>query len=126
MWSPFFYDVGGMTMAITRSEKLRGLCLNAVEVFGLVYRFCFRVAVSTLGFYTGLVLFGLLTADPETTTFRDFLLSLRNPGVWGLAFLLATIWVAVVLAITPPDHYRAASGKASIAQARCAPKKGGE
>lgn len=40
---------------------------------------------------TALVMGVLLAADPETTTFKDFLIVVQSPAIWFTAFILAMI-----------------------------------
>lgn len=40
---------------------------------------------------TALIIGGLLTADPEVTTFKDFLLAVQSTPLWFTAFILAMI-----------------------------------
>lgn len=109
--------IGDQNKENAGNEKWRAFYFGAVEVTGgLTRNFC-RCAVATLVIYAVIILAGLLTADPDTATFRDFLIVLRNPAIWSTSVMLAIMWVGLTLILFPsrlyPSAAVAALGKAS-------------
>lgn len=104
------------------NEKWRAFYFGAVEVAGGLARNFYRCAVATLVIYAVIMLAGLLTADPDTATFRDFLISLRNPAIWSTSVMLAIMWVGLTLILfhSRPSPRAAAVGlgKASGSRSR--------
>jgi len=99
-------------------DKLREFYRGAAETFGWLFWNCYRFAAATLAIFCGIVLAGLLMADPDTATFRDFLLAIRLPALWSSSALLAILWIGLKLILFPPYYPRAkalgvAQGKAS-------------
>ncbi|EFH6694694.1 hypothetical protein GNY16_20090 [Escherichia coli] len=102
----------------TNTEKLREFYRGAAETCGWLFWNCYRFAVATLAIYSGIILAGLLTADPDTATFRDFLLAMRSPSIWMGSAILAILWIGLKLILFPPYYPSAralgvAQGKAS-------------
>lgn len=73
----------------SKTDKLRAFALGVAEVVGDTGRFCWKTARATLVFFAGIILAGLIMADPETATFRDLLIALRMPALWTSAAVLA-------------------------------------
>lgn len=92
---------------ISSNEKLRERARVAIETLNVLGHACYRYGVVTLVMYAGLVLGALLTCDPETATFRDFLLEMRSQAIWTTALSLSACWMGLRLIVSPPhhDHY---------------------
>ncbi|EIH7005394.1 hypothetical protein BBR76_003706 [Escherichia coli] len=90
----------------TKTEKLRAFALGVVEVVGDTGRFCLKTARATLVIFAGIILAGLMMADPETATFRDLLLALRLPGIWTCAAVFAFMYAGVCWILNPPQPKR--------------------
>lgn len=109
--------IGDQNKENAGNEKWRAFYFGAVEVTGgLTRNFC-RCAVATLVIYAVIILAGLLTADPDTTTFRDFLIALRNPAIWSTSVMLAIMWVGLNLLLFPRQPHSLPMGTAMAAVA---------
>ena len=50
----------------SKTDKLRAIALGIAEVVGDTGRFCWKTARATLVIFAGIILAGLIMADPET------------------------------------------------------------
>ncbi|EEH6870572.1 hypothetical protein G0R39_004479 [Salmonella enterica] len=91
----------------SKTEKLRAFALGVAEVIGDTGRFCWKTARATLVIFAGIILAGLMMADPETATFRDLLLALRMPAIWTSSAILAFMYAGVCWILNPPQPKRA-------------------
>ncbi len=101
----------------TRSDKFEEFYRGAVDAANWLFWNCYRIGVTTLVIYCVTMLAGLLTADPDTATFRDFLIALRNPQIWLSSVMLAIVWVGLTLILLPSRRYPLAKGVMAQAQA---------
>lgn len=91
----------------SNTEKLRAFALGFAEVVGDTGRFLWKTARATVVFFAGIILLGLIYADPETATFRDLLLALRMPAIWTSAAVLAFTYAGACWILNPPQRKRA-------------------
>lgn len=89
-----------------KTEKLRAFALGVAEVVGDTGRFCWRMARATLVIFAGILLAGLIMADPDTATFRDLLLVLRMPALWTISVIFAFMYAGVCAILNPPQPRR--------------------
>lgn len=87
----------------SKAEKLRSFAQGIAELVGGTGRFCWKTARATLVIFAGIILAGLIMADPETATFRDLLLVLRMPAIWTSAAILAFMYAGVCAILNPPQ-----------------------
>ncbi|EPZ3701381.1 hypothetical protein ACXLUX_004385 [Salmonella enterica subsp. enterica serovar Kiambu] len=90
----------------SKTEKLRAFALGVAEIVGDTGRFCWKTARATLVIFAGIILAGLMMADPETATFRDLLIALRMPAIWSSAAILAFTYSGLCLIVNPPQARR--------------------
>lgn len=88
----------------SKKDKLRGFALGIAEVVGDTGRFCWKTVRATLVIFAGIVLAGLIMADPETATFHDLLLALRLPALWTASAMLAFMYAGVCWILNPPQR----------------------
>lgn len=89
-----------------KTDKLRAFALGVAEVVGDTGRFCWKTARAALVCFAGIILAGLMMADPETATFRDLLIALRMPAIWTSAVVLAITYSGACLILNPPQRRR--------------------
>lgn len=103
-----------MRLSEQQQDRLRGIAEGLRSVIGgaasIVQVLGLCVFTVALAFLVG----GLLTADPDTTTFRDFLLACQNPDFHRMVFVTGCvigvpIWVFMMMARASRVRYPAAA-----------------
>lgn len=89
----------------TGSDKMRGFYRGAVEVVSWIFWNSYRMALTTLVVFSGVLLFVCLTADPDTATVRDLLIFMQSPAVWNSSAVIALLWVGTTLLLSPRRVY---------------------
>lgn len=122
-------------MALTerQQDKLRDVAQGVRDLLGGAVLFVRIMVSSIVAVAVVLVVGGLLTADPETATFRDFLITVQSAEIHRTVFVTGCMIGLVVLFFTVMSRanrarsarYPMAAGV--MARAEAAPKKeGGE
>lgn len=75
-------------MTIAKSQ-IRLFTEDLAIMASFTWGFLVRTFLLFCSFVTVLVIGGLLTADPEVATFKDFLIAVQSTPLWFTALLLA-------------------------------------
>lgn len=75
-----------MGLTMQQQDRLRSLVQGLGELVSGGFHLAKCIALAMIGVGIGIMFWGLLTADPDTTTFRDFLLSVQSPQIHRLVF----------------------------------------
>jgi hypothetical protein len=81
-----------MGLTMQQQDRLRSLVQTLGELVGGGIHLTKCIALAIIGVGIGMLFWGLMTADPDTTTFRDFLLSVQSPQVHRLVFFTGCIF----------------------------------
>lgn len=73
-----------MKLTTTQETTLRKIASSVVGVGGVIGSTINLFLKGALGTVIALVVFGLMTANPETATFGDFLRAIQSPALAGV------------------------------------------
>lgn len=103
-----------MGLTMQQQDRLRSLVQWLGELVSGGFHLAKCIALAIIGVGIGILFWGLLTADPDTTTFRDFLLSVQSPQIHRLVFFTGCMfgflmWVFSALLGPRNVHYPTAA-----------------
>lgn len=112
-----------MKLTEQQDEKLRAVLRGVFALLGGAISFAKITAFATVGTAVGFFLGVLFMADPDTTTFRDFLLIVQSRQTVGIIIMLGLvfgviIWVAKILGQSRSVVYPSAAACMGSAKAK--------
>lgn len=84
-----------MKLTTTQENTLRKIAKSVVGVVGVIGSTINLFLKGALGTVIALVVFGLMTANPETSTFGDFLRAIQSPALASMGLIGGLFWVGL-------------------------------